>query len=74
MTLSQNTFHQLANALTPEVIKYILEDEKWVDFLSQIIPEALQENLGTLDIELEAELMMAIADRIVMETRTFGGN
>ena len=74
MALSQKTFNQLANTLTPEVINYIFEDEKWVDFLSQIVPEALREKLGELDFDLEMELVMAIADRIVMKPATFGGN
>lgn len=74
MALSQKTFNNLANTLAPEVIEYILEDEKWINFLSEIIPEALKEKLGELDLELEMELVMAIADRIVMKSTTFGGN
>ena len=74
MTLSHKTFNQLANTLTPEVINYILEDEKWIEFLSQIVPEALREKLGELDLDLEMELVMAISDRIVMKPFNIGGN
>lgn len=74
MALSQKTFQQLANVLAPEIIQYIFENEKWIEFLSDIIPEALHEKIGELDIELEAELMMAIADRIVMKSHSFECN
>ena len=74
MALSNKTINGLANALAPEVINYILEDEKWVEFLSDIIPAALNEKLGKLEIELEAELVMAIADLIVMKPFHIGDN
>lgn len=74
MALSQKTFHQLANALTPEVINYIFEDERWTELMMEIVPDALREKLGELDEDLAMELTMAIADRIVMKSTTFGGN
>lgn len=64
MPLSNNTIQNLSNALAPEVIDYIFEDERWVDFLHEIIPDAIEDKLGNVDENLKFELAMCIMDKI----------
>lgn len=64
MTLSNKTFQKLAEALTPEVIDYINKDERYVLFMQEIIPDALQDKLGQIDYDLKCELSMCIMDRM----------
>ena len=64
MTLSNKTFQNLANALTPEVIDYIFKDERWINFLMEIVPDAINEKLGELDFDVSVELSQCIMDRI----------
>lgn len=64
MALSNQTFSKLASALTPEVIDYIYQDDRWCDFMQEIIPDALDDKLGPIDENLKYELAMCIMDRI----------
>ncbi len=64
MALSNNTVQKLSDALTPEVIDYIFNDERWVDFLHEIIPDAVQDKLGDIDEDLKYELAICIMDKI----------
>ena len=64
MALSAQTTSNLASALVPEVIDYIYEDERWCDFMHEVIPDALQDKLGEIDEDLKFELAVCIMDRI----------
>jgi hypothetical protein len=64
MALSNKTIQDLSSALLPEVIDYIMEDERWVDFLHEIIPDAVQNKLGDVDEDLKYELSLVIMDKI----------
>jgi hypothetical protein len=64
MALSNNTIQKLSEALTPEVIDYIFNDERWIDFLHEIIPDAIEDKLGDVDMNLKFELAMCIMDKI----------
>lgn len=64
MGLSNTTIQNLSKALTEEVIHYILEDERYVDFLQEIIPEFIETKLGNLDEDLKYNLSVCIMDRI----------
>jgi hypothetical protein len=64
MSLSQKAFHKLSQTLTPEVIDYIYKDERYVEFMQEIIPDALVEKLGQIDEDLKCELSMSIMDNI----------
>ena len=46
MTLSKETINKLADALTLEVIDYILNDPKTSTFVMNMVSEALCEKLG----------------------------
>ena len=52
MALSNTTISKLADALVPEVIDYIYEDERWCEFLHEVIPDAIQDKLGAVDEEM----------------------
>ena len=64
MSLSEQTISNLASALVPEVIDYIYEDQRWCEFMHEVIPDALQDKLGEIDEDLKFELAMCIMDRI----------
>jgi hypothetical protein len=64
MALSPQTVSNLASALVPEVIDYIYEDERWCEFMHEVVPDALQYKLGQIDEDLKFELAMCIMDRI----------
>ena len=68
--LSEKTIQNLAIALTPEVINYIYADEGWVDYMMEVIPEAVATKLKTEDYELVAEISMAVLDNIVIKSCT----
>ena len=46
MTLSKETINKLADAITLEVIEYILNDPKTSTFVMDMVSEALCEKLG----------------------------
>jgi len=67
MPLSNQTIINLASALVPEVIDYIYQDERWCEFMQELVPDALQEKLGEVDEDLKFELAMCIMDRISLK-------
>ena len=68
MALSNQTISNLASALVPEVIDYIYQDQRWCEFMHEIVPDALKEKLGgVIDDELQFDLAMCIMDRICLK-------
>jgi hypothetical protein len=67
MALSEKTISKLSDALVSEVIDYIYEDTRWVEFLHEIVPDAVTSKIGGLDEELLFELSMVIMDRIILK-------
>jgi hypothetical protein len=70
MALSNQTIRKLAIALTPEVINTIYADERWVDFMTEIIPEIVSEKLGSEDMDMVVDIAVCIMDNIVMKPVT----
>ena len=68
MTLSNKTFQKLADALAPEVVDYIFADERWVELMHEIIPDAVKDKLGDVDENILLELSLCIMDRIVVKS------
>ena len=66
--LSDKTFQNLVNALTSEVISYIEKDERYVNFMQEVIPDALSDLMGQLDEDLRYELSMSIMDNIMFRS------
>ena len=71
MTLSNKSIQEIALALVPDVIKYIEEDSRYVDFMQEVIPDAIQSYLGNVDEELKFELSLCIMDRICFRKSNF---
>lgn len=67
MSLSNSTIKNLSIALTPDVIKEIYSDERWIDFMMEILPEIVSEYLGSEDIDLIAEISVCIMDNISLK-------
>ena len=67
MALSNSTINKLASALTSEVIDYIYADERWVEFLMEVVPDAVIENIGSIDDDLMYELSICIMDKIYLK-------
>jgi hypothetical protein len=68
MALSNQTISKLADALLHEVVAYIYEDQRWCDFVHEIIPDAVQDKLGDVDEDLKYELSMCIMDKIILKS------
>ncbi len=65
MTLSNETKIKLADALIPEVVRFIDSSEKYTEFLqNQLIPDAITNALGEVDEDLKYELSLMIFDSI----------
>ena len=64
MTLSHSTTKKLGIALTSEVMDYIYQDERWIDFMHEIIPDAIQEKMGNLNEDLLFELSLIVMENI----------
>jgi hypothetical protein len=65
MPLSTKTVQNLADALSQEVIDYIHEDERYAEFLMEMIPDAIRDKLGgDIDEDLKMDLSFCILDRI----------
>lgn len=67
MSLSNQTFRKLTLALTPEVIEYIHNDERYVLFLQEIIPDAIVNKMGDVDKGVLYELSMCIMDNMFIK-------
>ena len=67
MTLSNSTIKNLSIALKPDVIKEIYSDERWIDFMMEILPEIVSNNLGSEDIDLITEISVCIMDNIALK-------
>jgi hypothetical protein len=67
MSLSNATFNKLADALKSEVVSYIVQDERYVEFLMDMIPDAIQEKLGPMDDIVLYELSMCVMEKIELK-------
>ena len=67
MSLSNKTVQNLSIALTSEVINQIYSDERWVDFMTEIIPEIVSDKLGSQDMDLVTDIAVCIMDNIAMK-------
>lgn len=66
--LSEKTIQNLAIALTPEVINYIYADEGWIDYMMEVVPEAVATKLKTEDYELVAEISALIFEHLFLKS------
>ena len=71
LMLSTKSTQEIASALVDDVIKYIEEDSRYVDFMQEVIPDAIQSYLGSVDEDLKFELSLCIMDRICFGQSNF---
>jgi len=69
--LSTKSTQEIASALVDDVIKYIEEDSRYVDFMQEVVPDAIQSYLGDVDENLKFELSLCIMDRIYFGQSNF---
>jgi len=69
--LSNKSTQEIALSLVDDVIKYIEEDSRYVDFMQEVIPDAVQSYLGDVDEDLKFELSLCIMDRICFGQSNF---
>lgn len=67
MALSNRTIQSLSDALAPEVVNYIYQDERWVNFLQEIIPDAIISTLGQVNDDVLFDLSMCVMDSLVVK-------
>ena len=61
---SNATLNQLTNALVDDIIKYIIEDERYSQFFQGIVSDAIKDKLGDVEDEVVMELGAYIFNRI----------
>jgi hypothetical protein len=64
MTLSTQTLNNLASALKPDVMEYVLSDHRLADVMIDILCDAIKEKLGPVDNEVLIELSCIIFEHI----------
>jgi len=64
--LSTSALRTLANTFTGPVIDYILKDEAFVEYLMDIVPQALSQTVGTLAEGDDIELAMMVMEKITL--------
>ena len=69
--LSTKSTQEIASALVDDIIKYIEEDSRYVDFMQEVIPDAIQSYLGNVDEDLKFELSLCIMDKICFGQSNF---
>jgi|DEB0MinimDraft_10_1074344.scaffolds.fasta_scaffold139146_2 folate-dependent tRNA-U54 methylase TrmFO/GidA len=67
MALSAKCVSKLADALKDDVINYIYEDERYSEFITELVGDALREKLGDIDEDLFFDVGMCLIDRIEMK-------
>ena len=67
-SLSETTLQKLANALVDDIIEYIQEDCRYVEFFQSIVGDAIKRRMGDLDKEAIEELGKYIFDRVELRS------
>ena len=67
MALSNNTIIKLSEALSKDVAEYIMDDERFFELLTELIPDAIHAKLGDVDDQVAAELSMCISERLILK-------
>ncbi len=70
MALSNSTYINLAKALQYEVCDYIREDERYLDFMLEIVGDAIISKLGNVDGDVLCDLSMVVIDRLDIYPRS----
>ena len=71
--LSETTLQKLATALVDDIVIYIQEDCRYVEFFKGIVGDAIKRKLGDLDDETIDELGRYIFDRVALQSHETSG-
>ena len=71
--LSEITLQRLADKLVDDIIEYIQEDCRYVEFFKSIVGDAIRRKLGDLDDETVNELGRYIFDRVALKSHEASG-
>ena len=71
--LSEITLQRLADKLVDDIIEYIQEDCRYVEFFKSIVGDAIRRKLGELDDETVDELGRYIFDRVALKSHEASG-
>ena len=71
MVLSNKTVQSLSDALTPDIIDDIFQDERYIELMMELIPEFVAKSLQSEDYDLVTEIAVCVMDNIVMNPRKF---
>ena len=64
MKLSHSSVTQIADALKPAIIEYLIADDNVTQALQDAVPEGIREVMGDMDDDLFFEIGMLVFDRI----------
>ena len=67
MSLSASTISKIADALKPEIINHIYENEKFAECMQELVSDALTSVMGEMDEDLYFDLGMTLFDRITLK-------
>jgi hypothetical protein len=67
MALSNQTIQSLSDALVPEVVHYIFNDERWINFLHEVVPDAIITTLGQVDDDVLFDLSLCVMDSLAVQ-------
>ena len=71
--LSEIPLQRLADKLVDDIIVYIQEDCRYVEFFKSIVGDAIRRKLGDLDDETVNELGRYIFDRVALQSHEASG-
>jgi hypothetical protein len=64
MKLSNKTYLNLAKALQDEVVDYIRQDDRYTEFMMELVSDAIQNKLGTVHDDVLMDLSIMVMDRL----------
>lgn len=64
MRLSNKTYLNLAKSLQDEVADYIRQDDRYTEFMMELVSDAIQSKLGTVHDEVLMDLSIIVMDRL----------
>ena len=64
MKLSNKTYLNLAKALQDEVADYIRQDDRYTEFMMDLVSDAIQSKLGIVHDEVLMDLSIIVMDRL----------
>ena len=64
MKLSHSSVTQIADALKPAIIEYLISDDNVTQALQDAVAEGIREIMGDMDDDLFFEIGMLVFDRI----------